>query len=447
MKSSNVLIILLLFAVSVAVSSATISTLPAETAVVATLPAQPGGQQGYFSISSSPSYGDVYFDGSFWGETPVVVTVSTTGTPTHSIRISLAGYEEWSSTYNGNPQPGQTISINAQLTPSAQTGNVQVVSTPSGAMVTLDRSKTANTPYTFYNVPVGTHEISVYMTGYQDFYTDVNVNTGQTSYTNAILQPVVSTGTLSVSSSPSGAAVYVDGSYRGVTSTTVGNLVPGSHSVLLVLAGYQDWTGTASISAGVTTYLNPVLVQDPQPQYATVSISSSPSGASVYGDGVYIGQTRSGSPLVFTSVKPGVHTVLLTKSGYQDYQTTQNVVAGQDYVVSVTLNAVQNPTTGGISVISAPSQADVYLNNVFKGLTPITLDSLTPGSYTVLVKLSGYQDWQATQQVTAGQTAQVSATLLPSAATQTPTPTQTGILPITIIAGIGLLFFAARKKS
>jgi hypothetical protein len=60
------------------------------------------------------------------------------------------------------------------------------------------------------------------------------------------------------------------------------------------------------------------------------------------------------------------------------------------------------------------------------------------------VKLSGYQDWQATQQVTAGQTAQISATLIPSA---TPTPTQTGLLPLTIIAGIGLLIIAAGKKS
>jgi hypothetical protein len=136
--------------------------------------------------------------------------------------------------------------------------------------------------------------------------------------------------------------------------------------------------------------------------------------------------------------------LLITKSGYQDYQTTQNVVAGQDYVVSVTLNQVQNPTTGGISVISAPSQAEVYLNNAFKGLTPITLDSLAPGSYTVLVKLSGYQEWQATQQVTAGQTAQISATLIPVG---TPTPTQTGILPVTIIAGIGILLIIARKKS
>ncbi|MDD1710674.1 MAG: PEGA domain-containing protein [Methanoregulaceae archaeon] len=443
MRSSALLVFILLLAASVAVSSAMISTMPVTEAVPATLPA-PGSEQGYFSINSVPSGGDVYFDSAFWGETPVVVTVSTTGNPNHNIRITLAGYEEWISTYNGNPMAGQTIPITAQLDPSAQTGNIQVVSTPSGAMVTLDRSQSANTPYTFYNIPVGSHEVSVYMSGYQTFYTSVSVNEGQTAYVNAVLQPVVTTGTLSVSSSPSGAAVYVDGIYQGVTSTTVGNLVPGSHSVRLTKAGYQDWTGSVSISAGSTTYLNPTLVVEQQPQYATVSISSNPSGASVYGDGVYVGQTRSGSPLVFTSVKPGVHTILLTKSGYQDYQATQSVVAGQDYVVSVTLNPVQNPTTGGISVISAPSQAEVYLNNAFKGLTPITLDSLSPGSYTVLIKLSGYQDWQATQQVTAGQTAQVSATLLPSA---TPTPTQTGLLPLVVLTGIGIMFLAARKRS
>jgi len=425
--------IVLLLAATVTVSSAMVSTLPAE----------PGAGQGYFSINSVPSGGDVYFDNSFAGETPVIVTVSTTGNPNHNIRISLAGYEEWSSTYNGNPQAGQTIPITAQLTPNAQTGNIQVVSTPSGAMVILDRTEYANTPYTYYNIPVGTHEIAVYVSGYQDFYTDVNVMKGQTAYVNAILQPTVTTGTLGVSSSPSGAAVYIDGSYRGVTTINVGNLVPGSHSVRLTKAGYLDWTGTVSISAGATTYLNPTLTIDQQPQYATVSITTNPPGANVYGDGVYKGQTGTGSPLVSTQVIPGTHTLLITKSGYQDYSTTRTVVAGQNYNVDVTLNPVQNPTTGGISVISAPSQAGVYLNNAYKGLTPITLDSLTPGSYTVLVKLDGYQDWQATQQVAAGQTAQVSATLLP---VSTPTPTQTGLLSLTVIAALGALLLAVRRR-
>lgn len=384
----------------------------------------------------------MYFDGAWWGETPAMVTVSTTANPAHTIRISLPGYQEWSDSYYGNPKDGQTIPITAQLSPSAQTGNIQVVSTPSGALVTLDRSRSANTPFTFTTIPVGTHEISVFMTGYQDFYMDVNVNQGQTAYVNAILQPTVTTGTLSVSSSPSGAAVYVDGSYRGVTSTSVGNLVPGSHSVQLILAGYQDWAGSVSITAGATTYLNPTLTVDQQPQYATVSVISNPAGANVYGDGVYKGQTIAGSPLVSTKVIPGTHTLLITKTGYQDYSVTRTVAAGQNYDIDVTLNPVQNPTMGGISVISSPSQAGVYLNNAYKGLTPVTLDSLTPGSYTVLVKLSGYQEWQATQQVTAGQTAQISATLIP---VSTPTPTQTGLLPLTILAGIGIIVLAMRR--
>jgi len=446
MKFSPVLIVLLLLcAATVAVSTAMISTLPVTQPVTGvTLPAPPGGQQGYFSINSVPPYGDVYFDNSFAGETPVIVTVSTTGNPNHNIRILLDGYEEWSSTYNGNPLPGQTIPITAQLTPTAQSGNIQVVSTPSGAMATIDRGQSANTPNTFYNIPVGSHEVSVYLSGYQTFYTTITVNKGQTAYVNAILNPVSTTGSLDVSSTPSGAAVYVDANYRGVTPTLVGNLYPGQHSLMLVKAGYQDWTGTFSIGAGLTTYLSPTLVVNPQPMYATVSVSSFPAGANIYGDGVYKGQTRDGSPMVSTTVIPGVHTLRLTKAGYQDYETTQNVVAGQDYVVSVTLTPVQNPTTGAISVISAPSSAEVYLNNVFRGLTPITLDTLTPGSYTVLLKINGYQDWQTTQQVTAGQTAQISATLLPSAM---PTPTQTGLFPLTVLAGIGILFLAARKKS
>ena len=445
MRSHVFCLIILLIAATITVATAMVSTLPVETVVPATLPVMPGEEQGYFSITSTPPYADVYFDNSFVGESPVVVTVSTTGTPTHNIRITLAGYEEWVSTYNGNPQPGQTISINAQLTPSAQTGNIQVVSTPSGALVTLDRSRSANTPYTFTNIPVGTHEITIFLSGYQDFYTDVNVNNGQTAYINAVLQPTVTTGTLSVSSSPSGAAVYVDGSYRGVTSTSVGNLVPGSHSVRLTKAGYQDWNGAVSISAGLTTYLNPTLTVDQQPTYATVTITSNPPGANVYSNGVYIGQTSAGSPLVFTQVNPGTYSLLITKSGYQDYTGTQTVVAGQNYNVAVTLNPVQNPTTGGLSVISAPSQAEVYLDNAYKGLTPITLDTLKPASYTVLVKLSGYQDWQTTQQVTAGQTAQISATLIP-ATTPTPTPTQTGLLPLTVIAGVMILLLAVRRR-
>jgi hypothetical protein len=230
-----------------------------------TLPVPPGGEKGYFFIQSIPSGADVYFDNAFWGETPVTIPVSTTGNPSHSTKITLPGYETWTSSYQGNPGPEQTITITANLIPSQQAGNIQVVSSPSGATVTLDRSQSAITPYTFTNVPVGSHEVAVYLSGYQTFYTNVNVNRGQTAYINAVLTPTVTSGSLRVDSNPSGAAVYVDSIYRGVTSTIVGNLAPGSHSVRLSKAGYQDWTGTVSISAGATTTLSPTLTPDQQP--------------------------------------------------------------------------------------------------------------------------------------------------------------------------------------
>jgi hypothetical protein len=130
--------------------------------------------------------------------------------------------------------------------------------------------------------------------------------------------------------------------------------------------------------------------------------------------------------------------MLLSKTGYQDYTANVQVQAGQNYDYRVTLTPVSNPTTGSISISSSPSGAEVYLNNVFKGLSPITLESLTPGAYTVTLKLSSYQDWQAGAQVTAGQTTQLTATLT-QATTPTPTPTQTGSLPIAVVGALSLM--------
>jgi hypothetical protein len=179
--------------------------------------------------------------------------------------------------------------------------------------------------------------------------------------------------------------------------------------------------------------------------YGTVSIRSDPPGASVDADDTYVGQTGTNVPLVFTQVKPGYHTLLLSKPGYQDYTQNGVVVAGQNLDLMITLTpSPQTPTTGSVSISSAPSDAEVYLDNVFRGLSPMTLDSVSPGTHTVLIRLSGYQDWPSQIQVTAGQTTQIAATLLPVA---TPTPSQTGTFPLVVIGAIaGVIFIAARRR-
>jgi PEGA domain len=59
------------------------------------------------------------------------------------------------------------------------------------------------------------------------------------------------TGSLSVITTPAGAAVYIDGVQRGVSPASIPGLSAGSHTVLLKLAGYQDLSTPVSITAGV----------------------------------------------------------------------------------------------------------------------------------------------------------------------------------------------------
>jgi len=60
-------------------------------------------------------------------------------------------------------------------------------------------------------------------------------------------------GTIDVSSSPSGASIYVDSDYAGVTPESIGELTEGSHKVLLSKPGYSDWSKLVKVTSGDTT--------------------------------------------------------------------------------------------------------------------------------------------------------------------------------------------------
>jgi hypothetical protein len=69
------------------------------------------------------------------------------------------------------------------------------------------------------------------------------------------------TGSVSISSIPTGAEVYIDGSDHGVvTPVSITSLPPGPHNYKLTLAGYNDYTDTFTIKAGETTTITAVLI-------------------------------------------------------------------------------------------------------------------------------------------------------------------------------------------
>jgi hypothetical protein len=89
------------------------------------------------------------------------------------------------------------------------TGSIQVSSSPSGAAVYLDGTNTAQTtPANLTNVAVGSHNITLTLSGYYDWEKTVNVTKGQTSTVDATLE--AKGGQVSVEVD---AALYLEGWY------------------------------------------------------------------------------------------------------------------------------------------------------------------------------------------------------------------------------------------
>ncbi len=125
--------------------------------------------------------------------------------------------------------------------------------------------------YQLQNVASGSHQVKGSKSGYYDSVSTVNVVSGTQAYLQMVLVPVgiqptvtvttsppSGTGALSISTTPSGAEIYVDNVYRGYSPATISSLSAGFHSVMVRLSGYNDANTDAQVSAGQTT---PVVLQ------------------------------------------------------------------------------------------------------------------------------------------------------------------------------------------
>jgi len=79
------------------------------------------------------------------------------------------------------------------------------------------------------------------------------------------ITPGPGTGTLSVTTDPAGAEVYVDGVLRGVSPATIPDIPAGTHMLRFKREGYQVMTVPVEIPAGKTTGYSTALVPERGP--------------------------------------------------------------------------------------------------------------------------------------------------------------------------------------
>ncbi|NVO67135.1 PEGA domain-containing protein [Methanofollis tationis] len=227
-------------------------------------------QYGTLSISSVPKGAYITLDGVYKGPAPATIGGLDPGS--HVVELNAPGYEEWSG--RATVYVGKVTSISETLTPSAQppTGAISIASTPASASVSVDGVYYGQTPagnrLLVNGIAAGQHTIHLALGGYGDYDTTVTVAAGGTATLDAVLN-AGGTGSVSFTSTPTGATVYFNNQPYGLTPLTVPDLAPGSYPVRITYAGYGDWTGTAQVNAGATTPVQADLVQaTPAPEAA-----------------------------------------------------------------------------------------------------------------------------------------------------------------------------------
>src|SRR5262249_6341362 len=112
------------------------------------------------------------------------------------------------------------------------------------------------------------------------------------------------------------------------------------------------------------------------PAPATLSVDTQPAGAELLIDG----QSRGKAPLTVT-MAPGTHELAVRAGGRE--RAVQLTLAPGAHLAQYFDLAASAPTPGRLSIVSDPPGARVSINGRPRGVSPLVVDDLAAGDYTV----------------------------------------------------------------
>ncbi|MBN2162924.1 MAG: PEGA domain-containing protein [Pontiellaceae bacterium] len=219
-------------------------------------------------------------------------------------------------------------------------------------------------------------------------------------------------GMITISSSPSGAEVLVNGEPKGVTPLTLPSLLRGQYLIELQMAGHEKSYESVALLGGQHQSVDVELA----PITGLLLVESKPQGAEVMIDGV----SRGITPLLISDLPLGAYR-LDFKSALHLPQTLEVELTDRVPKKKVA-ELVSNTAT--LVVDSDPSGANVLIDGVVRGVTPAVIQDVVAGSSEVTVAKTGYTSYTRNMEMKATLSYELKATLeaLPSALNVTTVP-------------------------
>lgn len=153
--------------------------------------------------------------------------------------------------------------------------------------------------------------------------------------------------TITITSTPPGAKVYIDDKKVGVKGATpyTGTLPPGQHKVWIELDGHEPVSQTIDVQQGAPFSLNLQLREFANQGW--LYVDASVINAQVYIDGKNVGLTPFEAPLPYTA---GLHQVVVQREGYTRFSTQIEVFKGRLSRVDAYVSQVETTSTWRTSI-------------------------------------------------------------------------------------------------
>jgi TolB-like protein len=180
-----------------------------------------------------------------------------------------------------------------------------------------------------------------------------------------------------------------------------------TESAKIVVALYstcQDLKNIRQVVVGLAGQLEQTYLRQ---WMGNISIVSEPPGAEVYLDETFIGLTAGEKPLVINNLLEGVYSLKFIRGGYYDWEGKISVLSKMERSVKVSLIA----KPGSMNIYSDPAGAEIYVDNNYMGITPMSLKKVAEGEHEIRLIKENFKEWTQRVFVRSFQPTDVKATL------------------------------------
>jgi len=260
---------------------------------------------GEIAVSSTPEGAAIYVDDKAMGYvTNRRITDLAPGV--HTVRVTYPGYRDDEKIVD--VIGGERVFVDFELKPKV--GSLTVSTKPEGAKIYIDGYCKGTSNTLVPSIQEGTHTVMLSLEGYKSYSKILQVEDGDTPHISHTFEPLPTTGTVFVNCTPDGAWVYIDDICWGISRTTVSDIDPGSHEILLKKYGYFNWSSRFDIQAGEILEFNNTM----EAKNGTVAISSFPVRGEIFVDGIFFG-----SGLYEGECPQGEHMLEVKAPGFEGY--------------------------------------------------------------------------------------------------------------------------------